>query len=735
MGERVRIPVPFGSGLDRVSGRTVVRPTSMRDLRNVYLLPGKALARGGMLESELFTDEAGEPVRVIAIHPQRALREGIVVGYQSDPEALHAGKVYVYRTTADGMFPIMLDIAPEGRFHWFTVHDLECEMPVVICADTGGYIFLAHAEPFVGHRAETLYYDPAAAPSLQPLMADFDGNGPAPVRFYTVEAHLSYLTGAGFGAESADWPEAVRTSLEGEPLTFERDDYMRYGHFGELVVSLQSTGAGLVVLKEHEIHMMTGYSKASFGFTLLDADFGVAGPRLAAGVNGGVVFWSSTGPRLVAGGPSQSLALPLDLLGLEPDDLIEPGDTDVGFIAKLPVRDLIEFVFRQRGYALSLAVQGQPEWSYTERGVPVYCSGTLYGTPEAGEPVVPTGHVVLLPTAEWGDGAIQDFGATARIQNVGLIGGTAVEVWRRRRLSPTTWGAWARVSLVPAAGTFQPILHTGLGPGIEYEHAYRYRSGSLYGLGYGGAFDDPDAWTALTASLGRGTFTTSATQRVFASAVWRRLNAATANILLTWTGGPPAQDTRVMKSDDEGATWTQAALVDESDLEYVYTPAPGEIGTWLRFKLVATDGITDGPDSTVRRVWVGPRSLLSKSWGDGKEWKEGATPQVVIEPQWIYDPTGGQWEDPVATWLYLYFRTHVAGQGAEAEIDYGEGAGWEFFASNPSIPDPLNAWVFNSAARFPPLYDQSVKVRVRLRWTQFGVTDFADWNEEVTVLL
>src|SRR5690606_11172830 len=128
-------------------------------------------------------------------------------------------------------------------------------------------------------------------------------------------------------------------------------------------------GGAVKVLKQADSYRITGDNRANFGILPVDTLFGVAGSGLAVSVGQDLYYWSLEGPRVSRGGESTDLALPLELDGEEPADLVEAGGLHDGFAAYEPERRIVHFVFGRRGYALHLKDPSNPRWSYNPFGV------------------------------------------------------------------------------------------------------------------------------------------------------------------------------------------------------------------------------------------------------------------------------------------------------------------------------------------------------------------------------
>lgn len=397
MSDRPTINLPYGAGLDRATGVSVIEPTKFADLRNIILEEGKAEVRKGHVQVGVLKDEANADLdAVCALHPIRQLQQGLGVGYRSSDRTVH-----VNRLTGAGVFAQYID-------DWFTAA-AGTGTPRIIPADQGPRVFLAHDEPIYARRAMTIYYENDALFGLGPLNPDGGSNGDVEtdldgdetndqIKFRGVVNHLKYLAGWGFGtATDPDLNHVLRVCFPGESLRWRGDDYFLVGSPGVPIVTARPCGDGLAVFKEYERHHIFGYDRSSFGIVIAEPFIGCASSRLAVTVSGACYFWSLEGPKVATGrAPSVDLALPLDLKGPEPADLVAAGEAEDGFAEYVPDLKCVLFVFGRRIYCLSLRNPLNPRWSYWELPTPAACSGILYtgGVTGSGDP--PTAYVSAL---------------------------------------------------------------------------------------------------------------------------------------------------------------------------------------------------------------------------------------------------------------------------------------------------------------------------------------------------
>ena len=366
------ITLPYGEGLDRATGVMVVRPTSFDDIRNMFLFQGKAQVRNGILTASVLQDDGPTDLDVtLLLEPLRSLGQSVGVGYNTGNR-----EVWLNRLEIDGSAPVVIEpsLGTLGGDATFTP-------PIIVGADSDNKFFIAHDEPKFTARFPTQIFDPEDFPQLSNLTADLDGNGDAPVFFRGVVRHLSYIFGWGFGSASDPVRgDVVRVSNSGNSAEFEDFAFFEVGQQGETVMVCRSAGPSLMVFKETETYEIFGYSPDTFGVRLADSLFGCVGSRLAVSVAGNVFFWSTQGPRVTTGGPSQDIAVPLDIDGPDPLTLVAESEPQDAFAAYDPRTRVVKFVWGRRVYALSIRDPSQPRWSYYELAERAQCSGLFFST-------------------------------------------------------------------------------------------------------------------------------------------------------------------------------------------------------------------------------------------------------------------------------------------------------------------------------------------------------------------
>ncbi|MCK5652242.1 MAG: hypothetical protein KAJ42_12735, partial [Gemmatimonadetes bacterium] len=448
---------------------------------------------------------------------------GVVVCYQETTE-----KVWVHRIDSLGLTAELIG-------EWENDNGWGEEPPKVSMAESYGRVFMAHNLRSVTNRAATIYYDPifGSAP-LDTLEADFKGTGAHDVHFRGVVRHLKYLFGWGYGDETEDRPELVRSSRAGDPTSFSPEHYFIAGDRRDPVISCRPASNRLLVFKEVESHVIFGSGRDDFGIDIQDPLYGILGSELATNLGGTVLGWSAEGPRVWDGrGPSQEIAIPLELEGAEPADLVAEGLAVDAFAAYIPGIRVVGFFFGKRVYALTTRIEGDWKWSYWELDFEPLCGFTLY--PGVQDTVAPTGF------PEWDDVDAGGIYADINLVNQNQDGDETLELWLSE-----DGGAWylAKSEIVSTAST-QTIRATSLTTGEDYEGALRYRRGTLYTSGYEGS--DPSLWPAIS----QGSFNTDIAPPTWVSGVWSRTAVATEQILVTVTPavGEEAQDIKVYRED------------------------------------------------------------------------------------------------------------------------------------------------------------------------------------------
>lgn len=594
MGERSRIQVPFGGGLERDVGQAVADSVRPRDVRDFILGRGRAIARKGSSLAHAI-GASGYP----GGHAIRIENAAILIDYQ-----VTTGELEIYRLTPDGSTRTWVDGTPDSL-------DPDSDEPRLILTEANEKIFVAHEEPVVSKRMPTWFYDPFAATTVNTLQADLDGGGAADVKFRGVVEHLGYLFGWGYGtATDEEDPSLVRSSLSLDPTTFKRNHYVPLGHSGDPVLGCYSVGeqarGALVCFKGLETWAVDGYSPRTFSRRKLDAKHGLLSPRLALVYRDAVYFWSQDGPRVITrGGPSEDLALPLDLDGPDPDSIVDEGDHKYAFAYYDRGNREIVFQFGRRSYRLSVYDPRAPQWTYGEIGdsgsggfIPACAFETFEGVDSTGDP--PTGYPDF-DTAS----SITSSGADVEWTEVGMDGDELVEIW----IKPSG-GSWTIDHTVAAEGdgAQKETLQTTLEEGLEHEVALRARRGGQYASDYTGA--DPDSWSALTGDPSRaGSFTTLLDAPTISSSGWQRTASDSEQIDIEVTPAHADRDIKIYRDDGAGGAYTElttitAATHGGSAHTHNDTTISGERD--YRYKATQVRGSEESADSSVETRWAGP---------------------------------------------------------------------------------------------------------------------------------
>lgn len=484
MARRTVTAFPFGAGIDRTTGEAATGPGQFRDLRNVVLKEGKAEARKGLesLVSITMSGAAAAATDLMHLGMYRATNRGVLVPVRLGASSTQA--VEVWRTATNGLNPVFcagwtFPSAPVAPVQVFGV-------------ESYAKYLLAHDDPDIARRAVTKYLNTSFA--LASVQANLDGTGTKDVKFRGVARYLNYAVGWGFGTDAdKDRPEVLRVSMPGDPLAWDANHYFICGPRTEAILNVAGMQDHLLVLKETELYVVTGYDRTTFAVRLMDPTYGLAGSHLAATVDGLCYFWSHSGPRVYAGGPSEDLGLPLDLGGPDPAGLAASGDVNYGWAIHDPDQKLVLFAFpdrslnKTRTYCLSVRDPQNPRWSYIEFQKALMTAGQFFaavGGAPSGYPDIGT----LAATADT---------LTVPWTNVTAVGDETVEVW-----VSVASGAYTRWKQVTVSGSSQQVVLTvadgPLTPGSSHSVALRYRRGIEYTSGY----SDPvtSGWTATPIS-------------------------------------------------------------------------------------------------------------------------------------------------------------------------------------------------------------------------------------------
>lgn len=618
MSDNPRIPMPFGSGLDRETGIMAVRPGTFEDLRNLLLHQGKAIVRPGFGSPLELLDDAGDPVsHVIAGEALRSDSIGISVSYQETTQ-----QVFIHAVNATGTTASLVGEWVHDQGGWGSTP------PVVQMAESYGNVFMAHDKRAITSRAKTILYDTSG--SIVDLESDdWGGRGTEKIRFRGVVRHLNYLFGWGWGDSVVDRPEFVRSSVAGAPTEFQFNHYSVAGNQRDPVLLCKPAGKRLIVFKDSESYVISGSSRSDFGIDLLDPLYGVLGSQLAANFSGVVLAWSAEGPRSFDGfNDSDEVSIPLDLGGLEPSSLVPQGLTETAFAFYVPGLRVVTFVFGRRVYALTARVEGDWKWSYWELGFDPLCAFTFFSDVQV--TVAPTGFPEYTSAEEAGTYA--DITLTNHDQD----GDETLEVW----VQEDPAGGWAQNKAVAVElGATQVVRVDGLTPGAVYNIAARYRRGVLYTVGYDGS--PPSGWPPIS----QGQITATIDPPTVFSGVWERTATAVEEIHLTITPtvGLEANDIEVF-AQGRGSIGTITGP-HGGDALFDDTTALGLPGEQYNTYTFVTKGATDSPPSAQLLVWSGPPGQPAILWqtGQGPEYAVGwTTPESLEMEVWDdYDDAGG----------------------------------------------------------------------------------------------
>jgi hypothetical protein len=470
---RQTAPIPFGGGLDRDSGIMVVDKSAFSDIRNWHLRYGKMVLRGGNGNTGA---TFGTATDICGIWPIRARAKGAVVTY--DFAAVGNG-LKLWIVNADGTAPV------DTAAPFFFIGGQS--VPRIIMTDVYGRLFIAHDEPDISKRMSTVVYNLNTG-----AFEGIGGLDGSPI-FRGVTRYLSYLIGWGYGTNAdPDRPETLRISLPGQPTVFDPQHYFLVGQQGEPVLACDKAGQVLALKKLSETFQLVGYDRATFGVQPLDGAFGQIAQRLSVSVGNVNYFWSESGPRRTAGGESEDLAIPLNLLGPAPDPLASGFDTDDAFAYYDHDQREVVFSFGQWQYVLHLSDPSSPRWGYNQLGVKVGCAGTFYELAVSTLAAPPAIATTLVAHTASTDGS-----QTWSVSISGTPDPTdAVEWWVREKVG-TFANVWVKkfTELVASRSSWFTTI-SGLWCGEPSDWAIRPSRLGVPGSAYVSA--DPTLWPAAT---------------------------------------------------------------------------------------------------------------------------------------------------------------------------------------------------------------------------------------------
>lgn len=567
MPDRPRIAIPFGGGIDRESGVMAVDKSAFSDIRNFHLRMGKMVLRNGLGNTGAMFGSATD---IVAIHPIRARAKGAVLTYDfAEPTTA----LTLWIVDADGTNPVEVPI--------ILPFNGGVAVPRFILTDVYGRLFMAHETPDINARISTLVYNlnTGAFEGITGL----DGTP----QFRGVQRYLNYLVGWGWGTGSdPDRPETFRISLPGQPTVFDPQHYFLVGQQGEAVMMADTAGQILAVKKLSETYQLKGYDRASFGMVPLDGQFGQITPRLSVSVGNVNYFWSESGPRRTGGGPSEDLALPLDLGGPSPDALAT-FDTDDAFAYYDHDNREVVFNFGQWQYVLHLSDPSNLRWSYNQLGVKVGAAGVFYeldvSTPAAPPSVVTTLVAFIAATQSTMTWSVTIAGAQDPTDSL--------EWWVKELVT----GAWVlKKSELLAGRTAFTSTVTGLFAGYPSDWAIRPVRAGVPGVSY--PTGNPATWPVATRHIADALAFTTNPAPIFVSATYFDLAVDELRMTFSpYTGSHAGLVYEIEVSDGVGG-WTPVTEQDQ-EIERVTAQVTAFAGMTRDVRARRHPATGGGPDS------------------------------------------------------------------------------------------------------------------------------------------
>lgn len=157
-----RIPLTMGAGIDRGSGVTVASPSRGSEIKNVHLHPGRTEYRRGL--ARIMSDAGAD-----AILAMEAIEQ--------------TGQVAIVMLAGQYADLVIADVRPNGDFspaRYFPrimlLDRAGIRPPIVVMEAAYDKLLIAHAEPNIGRRANTLVFDVGSDLPPQPVLIFPPGN-------------------------------------------------------------------------------------------------------------------------------------------------------------------------------------------------------------------------------------------------------------------------------------------------------------------------------------------------------------------------------------------------------------------------------------------------------------------------------------------------------------------------------------------------------------------------------
>ena len=604
---RTTVPLMFGAGIDRATGRSSASPSSFVDLRNVWLEDARLRMRQGFGPTGFPALAAGTDVAAVCM--LEATLDIIFVLYERSTRKLSVARLNPITS------PTMQTVGD-----WGTVNASATLPPVVTWAESYGLLFLAHAEPVYAYRLPTKIYTPnatdATVGALTTLQSDLNGDtSAADVYFRGVYSWNDSLVGYGYGEETstatANRPEVVRVSKPADPTKFVPEAYFIAGKRSTPVTGLAGIpNVGLVVGKTTSAYLISGTDAETYGINPLDPHHGNISDRGMVAANGAVWMWGLLGPRVTTGGPTIDMAGSLSLDTPPPATLPDVGDAVHMFALYDLTAECVEFVWPRwvtaesptLSYVASVREPTNIRWSYHTRQACIPCAATvLLG--KASPPAL-TAYADFTAQA---DAGIDTNAAYRKVSvtwnNSGTYLGTeSLEVYVK-----PAGGSWSlKTTLAHNGASTQSATLTGFDPLQDYSIAIRATRDGGYTSGY--ASSDPDSWSAGTAADSKTTVQTGCSTPTMTAAVWSRVSASQETIAVSFTLAD-VQAPFVFEKSTDNASWSVVATYATAPVSarsVNYNVGAGESATTLYFRVTPKRGSITGTSATGLSTYVGP---------------------------------------------------------------------------------------------------------------------------------
>lgn len=299
--ERKYIPLLSGGIRDSAADQGGMGLTEALELENGFFnTPSSLTIRRGSVDGDRLLDDAGVPAPVTSIpflgfFPDRG--KIFAIGHSTA-----TSKHYAYEVGTDGQNEASpgSDLAPIVPLP----SPYDVALPVLFTGASWYNKRFYMADVAQTHGLFSFNGDTGTVD--QPLV-ELGAGPPASLKPRKVFVHNNHLILLGYGDENMPISsDIMRSSLPGDPDTFDSQDFFNIGDNQEPLVNGLSLGAHAMLFKERRVHRLSGQVAANWAFPEIDKNRGTVNTRSAKFYEGLVWFLSEEGfARIGLNGPSE----------------------------------------------------------------------------------------------------------------------------------------------------------------------------------------------------------------------------------------------------------------------------------------------------------------------------------------------------------------------------------------------------------------------------------------------